>query len=98
MKAADKQYKRHIRWLRRTIRTEFTPPPPSSFARFGRSYIVPPARIANPQCIEIGDGVHILEHVWLSVVFAGEGVTPHLVIADAAPIGRCRQFACVGTT
>ena len=94
----DREYKRHLRWLRRTLRRELTPPPPSAFASFGRSFIVPPARISNPQCISIGDGVEILEHAWLSVVHAVEGVTPHLQIGDRVRIGRCCQFACVGET
>lgn len=78
-------------------RRDVTPPPPSAFARFGDgSVIVPPARVNSPGCIEIGDGVVIHEHAWLSVVPAVEGVTPRLVLGDRVRIGRFAHVACVG--
>lgn len=72
-------------------------PAPHAFARFGRSVIVPPARVENPQYIEIGDGVVIHEHVWFSVVpkFLPETV-PRVVIGDHVRIGRCCQLSVVG--
>lgn len=72
------------------------PPPAAAFARFGKSLIVPPARVTNAHRIEIGDGVVILEHAWLSVVPAVEGVVPRLVIGDRCRIGRFASIACVG--
>lgn len=81
--------------VRRTLRDN-RPPPPDAFARFGASVIVPPARVTNPHRIEIGDEVVILEHAWLSVVPAVEGVVPRLVIGDRCRIGRFASIACVG--
>jgi acetyltransferase-like isoleucine patch superfamily enzyme len=96
MAAADGDYRQHIRSLRRTLRRELAPPPPAAFRRFGRSLIVPPARVVNPQWIEIGDDVLIHEQCWFSVVGAVEGVTPRLVIGDRVRIGFGCQFSCVG--
>lgn len=72
-------------------------PPPAAFGRFGRSVIVPPARVESPSCIHVGDGVVVHEHVWLSVVphFAPE-IIPALVLEDDVRIGRCCQLSVVG--
>jgi abequosyltransferase len=73
------------------------PPRPEWFGRFGTdSVVVPPARITNGDLIEIGDGVRVLEHSWLSVVRAVEGYVPRLVISDGCRIGRFANVACVG--
>jgi acetyltransferase-like isoleucine patch superfamily enzyme len=95
--------RRRLRELRRQARLyldarrDVTPPPPSAFARYGEgSFIVPPARVETPSSIEIGDGVVIHEHAWLSVVAAVEGITPRLVIGDRTRIGRFAHIACVG--
>jgi acetyltransferase-like isoleucine patch superfamily enzyme len=80
----------------RTLR-DVTPPPPSAFGSFGEnSWIVPPARVVTPGAIFIGRDVTILEHSWLSVVPAIEGVTPTLTIGDGCSIGRLVHIACVG--
>jgi acetyltransferase-like isoleucine patch superfamily enzyme len=50
--------------------------------------VVPPARIENPDCIAIGDGVVVLENVWMSVVRHFPDITPRLIIGDFAQIGR----------
>jgi acetyltransferase-like isoleucine patch superfamily enzyme len=74
-----------------------TPPPPSAFAAFGEgSWIVPPARVLTPQAISIGCHVTVLEHAWLSVVPAIDGIWPQLRIGDRCSIGRLVHIACVG--
>jgi acetyltransferase-like isoleucine patch superfamily enzyme len=52
--------------------------------------------VTSPECIEIGTGVVIHEHAWLSVVPAIEGVRPSLRIGDNCSIGRMCHIACVG--
>jgi acetyltransferase-like isoleucine patch superfamily enzyme len=71
-------------------------PPAHRFGALGRSIIVPPARVEAPDCIVIGDGVIIHEHVWLSVVRHFPGITPRLVIGDHVRIGRCCQLSVIG--
>jgi acetyltransferase-like isoleucine patch superfamily enzyme len=73
-----------------------TPPPPSAFARFGDSVIVPPARVTRPDLIEIGDRTIIHEHAWISVVEAVDGVVPRLAIGDGCSFGAQLHIACVG--
>jgi acetyltransferase-like isoleucine patch superfamily enzyme len=74
-----------------------TPPDPSAYKSFGTgSVIVPPSRVSMPEAIEIGDGVVVHEHAWLSVVAAVPGVTPRLRIGDRTSIGRFSHIACVG--
>jgi acetyltransferase-like isoleucine patch superfamily enzyme len=88
---------RRLAKLMRAAWRDNRPPRPSWFGAFGEdSVIVPPARITNGDCIEIGDGVRILEHSWLSVVRAVEGFVPRLVISDGCRIGRFANVACVG--
>lgn len=90
------ELRRQVR-LYRDARRDVTPPRPSAFACFGAgSVIVPPARVLAPECIEIGDGVVIHEHAWLSVVHAVDAVTPRLVLGDRVRIGRFAHVACVG--
>jgi acetyltransferase-like isoleucine patch superfamily enzyme len=72
------------------------PPPPGSWARFGRSFVVPPARISRPDLIEIGDDVTVLENVWMSVEQIFEDIRPRLVLGDRVRIGRGCQFTVVG--
>jgi galactoside O-acetyltransferase len=90
------------RWFRARVALDvtrhLTPPAPSSFRRFGRgSLLLPPARVNSPHCIEVGDGVVMLEHGWLSVraEHAGER-EPRLVIGDRVRLGRCVSVACIG--
>jgi acetyltransferase-like isoleucine patch superfamily enzyme len=79
-----------------TVRV-LSPPPPSAFGAFGRnSWIVPPARVTTPESIFVGDEVTILEHSYLSVVAAVQGVTPKLTIGDRTNIGAQSHIACVG--
>ena len=66
------------------------------WARFGASYIVPPARVSRHDCISIGDRVVVLEDVWMSVVQAFDDITPHLVLDDGVRVGRGCQFSVVG--
>lgn len=70
-------------------------PPPRRFAAFGQSIIVPPARVESPDCIWIGDGVVVHEHVWFSVVSHLPGVTPRVEIGDRVRIGRCCQLSVI---
>jgi abequosyltransferase len=73
------------------------PPRPHWFGHFGtNSVVVPPSRVTNGDCIQIGDDVRILEHSWLSVVKAVDGWVPRLVIGDGCRIGRFAYIACVG--
>jgi acetyltransferase-like isoleucine patch superfamily enzyme len=95
--------RQHVADLRRSRRVatqtvrDVSPPPPSAFAAFGaNSWIVPPSRVVTPGAISIGSGVTILEHSWLSVVPAIEGIVPSLRIGDGCSIGRLVHIACVG--
>jgi acetyltransferase-like isoleucine patch superfamily enzyme len=74
-----------------------TPPPPEAYGAHGRNtWVVPPARVTCPDRIFLGDEVVILEHSWLSVVRAVDGVEPRLTIGDRTRIGRLAHIACVG--
>jgi hypothetical protein len=77
---------------------DVTPPGPSAFRRFGNgSVIVPPTRVNSPEYIEIGDGVVMLEHGWLSVrAEHGPGRPPRLVVGDRVRFGRAVSIACIG--
>jgi acetyltransferase-like isoleucine patch superfamily enzyme len=75
----------------------WTPPPASAYGAFGASFIVPPARIENPQWVHIGDAVLVHEEVWFSLVQTDPDVTPRLTIGDRTRIGRFCQFSCVGS-
>jgi acetyltransferase-like isoleucine patch superfamily enzyme len=89
---------RRARMLSAVTARTLTPPPPQAFAAFGKgSIIVPPARVTMPEAIEIGDGVVIHEHAWISVVGAVEGHVPKLMIGDGTHIDRLCHIACVGT-
>ena len=81
---------------RKVRRESLAPPRPNQFGAFGRSFILPPARISNPQWIFIGDDVVIHEEVWLSVVHSHADVTPRLRIGDGCRVGRFCQISCVG--
>ena len=90
------ELRRDVALARATFR-DLRPPPPSAFGSFGeRSWIVPPARVSTPSSIAIGDDVVILEHAWLSVVAAVDGVVPSLRVGDRTRIGRLAHIACVG--
>jgi acetyltransferase-like isoleucine patch superfamily enzyme len=84
-----------VRWR---VANDLTPPDPRAFAAFGEgSWIVPPARVTRPDCIEIGAGVVLLEHAWLSVVQTDPDAPPLLRIGDRVRFGRCSSIACVGS-
>jgi acetyltransferase-like isoleucine patch superfamily enzyme len=72
------------------------PPPPHRWAAFGRSIVVPPARIEMPECISIGDGVVVLENIWMSVVHHFPDIRPRVVIEDFVRIGRGCQLSIAG--
>ena len=57
---------------------------------------MPPARVTLPERIFLGDDVTVLEHSFLSVVAAVDGVVPTLRIGDRTRIGRFAHIACVG--
>ena len=79
-----------------TVRV-LTPPPASAYGAYGRNtWIVPPARVTLPASIFLGDDITVLEHSYLSVVAAVEGVTPRLTIGDRTSIGAQSHIACVG--
>jgi acetyltransferase-like isoleucine patch superfamily enzyme len=85
-------------WRRRAIQRaarRLVPPPPHRFGAYGQSVIVPPARVESPQCIAIGEGVVVHEHVWFSVVDRGLGTPPRVVIEDDVRIGRCCQLSVI---
>ncbi len=95
-----------VAWLRRQRRDRLvaaamardtTPPHPDDYGAYGKdTWVVPPARVTCPDRIFLGDEVVILEHAWLSVVRAVDGVTPTLTIGDRTRIGRLAHIACVG--
>jgi acetyltransferase-like isoleucine patch superfamily enzyme len=87
--------RRARRRLQQGLVRDLRPPAPSAFGAFGRSVIVPPARVENPHCIFIGDGVLIHEHAWLNVEPAGHEV-PRLEIGHGTLIGRWCSIACAG--
>jgi lipopolysaccharide O-acetyltransferase len=79
------------------VARSLTPPPPRAYAHYGKgTWIVPPARVTRPDCISLGDGVVILEHSWLSVVEAIDGIVPKLTIGDGCRISEFFHIACVG--
>jgi maltose O-acetyltransferase len=73
-----------------------TPPPANQWGHYGRAFVVPPARISRPDCISIGDGVVVLENVWMSVVQAFDDVVPRLVFGNRVRVGRGCQLSVVG--
>ncbi len=83
--------------LNRRVARDLRVPPPSSFGAFGSgSIIVPPARVNTPECIEVGEGVVLLEGAWLAV-FSQPGLpAPRLRIGSRTRIGRSAHIACVG--
>jgi acetyltransferase-like isoleucine patch superfamily enzyme len=72
------------------------PPPAAAWGRFGQSFIVPPARVSRPDLVEIGDGVVVLENVWMSVEKFFDDIRPRLVLGDRVRVGRGCQFTVVG--
>jgi len=81
----------------RGVRRDTTPPLPSRFANYGPgAVIVPPARVTNPECISIGEGVVIHEHAWLAVYQTHADIVPTLDIGSRTRIGRFAHIACVG--
>ena len=79
------------------VRRDLRVPPPSAFARFGAgSWIVPPARVNSPECIEIGSQVVLLEGAWLAVFPQVGRPAPRLSIGDRVHLGRAAHIACVG--
>ena len=87
---------RRRRLAARTHR-DLLPPPPGRFARFGAgSHLVPPVRVHNPQFMEIGDRVGIMEAGFLSAEPAPGGPDPRLVIGDGTRISAGVTIAAVG--
>lgn len=87
------------RWDRRAIVQAFraaTTPSPSDFGSFGRSHIVPPCRIEEPEYVHVGDGVVVLEHTWFSVSKHFDDIDPEVRIGDDVRIGRGCQLSSVG--
>lgn len=79
------------------LRRDTTTPPSERFGSFGAgSVIVPPARISDPGCIDIGAGVVVHERSWLSVVQTDTSRPPRLVVGDRVRIGRGVHIACIG--
>ena len=71
------------------------PPPPTAFARFGAgSWFVPPCRVLEPWWVEVGEGVVLMEHSWLSVMKAHTDVDPVLRFGDRVRFGRFLYVAC----
>lgn len=88
---------RRARLLGAATARDLTPPDPSAYGAHGTgTWVVPPARVTSPECIFLGDDVTILEHAFLSVVAAVDGVTPRLTIGHGTRIGRFAHIACVG--
>jgi acetyltransferase-like isoleucine patch superfamily enzyme len=88
---------RRTRMLGAATARDLTPPPPRAFGAVGEgTWIVPPARVTSPSRIFLGDRVTILEHCFLSVVAAVDGVVPRLTIGDGTRIGVQCHIACVG--
>ena len=92
-RAADAKWLRH---LRRTFRSAAAPPRPWQYGRFGRSVLVAPARVENPDCLFVGDGVVVHEHSWFSIVKHFPDIVPRVEIGDRVRIGRCCQFSIAG--
>jgi acetyltransferase-like isoleucine patch superfamily enzyme len=89
--------KRWQRRLNRRLATDLTLPHRRAYKAFGTdAVIVPPGRVSHPECVELGDRVVVLEHSWLSVEPAVDGITPRLVIGEGSRIGRFIHIACVG--
>jgi acetyltransferase-like isoleucine patch superfamily enzyme len=88
---------RRLRHLRSEVRRYCLPPPPHQFGAFGRaSVVVPPARVENPRCVHLGDGVVVHEHTWFAVVPFFDDVVPRVTIGDRSRIGRCCQLSVAG--
>ncbi len=90
------QERRADRRLRSAVARDWVPPEPHRWGRFGRSTVVAPARVTMPELISIGDGVTVLENVFMSVVAAFPDITPRLVLEDGVTVGRGCGFAVVG--
>jgi NDP-sugar pyrophosphorylase family protein len=84
------------RRLARAFVLATVPPPPEAWGHFGQSFVVPPARVSRPDLVEIGDGVVILENVWMSVEHFFEDIRPRFVLGDRVRVGRGCQFTVVG--
>jgi acetyltransferase-like isoleucine patch superfamily enzyme len=74
-----------------------TPPPPRAFARFGPgTFLLPPARVEMPECIELGRNVRIHENGWLCLKALPGSPPPRLVIGNNVTIGRFAKIVCAG--
>jgi hypothetical protein len=49
---------------------------------------VPPARVSEPGCIDIGADVVVREGAWLSGVRAHDHIRPRLALGDRVRLGR----------
>lgn len=90
---------RQARDTRRLVRATYhhlLPPPPEAFARFGPgSYLVPPLRVHQPQFMEVGRDVVVLETGFLSAEVGPDGRPPRLVIGDRATLSAGCTVAAV---
>lgn len=85
------------RRLAANTRRDLLPPSPERFARFGDgTYLVPPVRVHNPQYMEIGDRVEVMEACFLSAEPRPGGPAPRLVIGDDTQIAAGATIATVG--
>ncbi len=88
---------RRLRRVAADTMTVLRPPLPSAYGAYGHNtWVVPPCRVTTPSSIFLGDDITILEHSYLSVVPAVDGVTPKLTIGDRTNIGAQCHIACVG--
>jgi acetyltransferase-like isoleucine patch superfamily enzyme len=72
-----------------------TAPSADAFGRFGHSsWLVPPVVVRNPRCIDIGDGVGILEHSTLCVLDADDVTMGRLIIGDGVRLARFNTIVC----
>jgi len=92
-----RQGRRNMRRLWGDVGRGLLVPPPRAFGSFGRgALIIPPARVQAPECIIIGDGVIIHEHVWLCVVPQLDAPAPRLEIGPRTSINRFVKVVCAG--
>jgi acetyltransferase-like isoleucine patch superfamily enzyme len=72
-----------------------SPPPPGAYASFGtNTWVVPPARIDNPQFISVGNDVILHEHVWLSAEARPGFPPPQLSIGNRCNVGHGLHIVC----
>ena len=58
---------------------------------------MPPARVEAPDCIQVGSGVLIHEHVWLAATRTHGQPDPVLRIGDGVKLNRFVNIQCAGS-